>query len=250
MSASVAHDQTLVTVVAPRGQLSADGHHLGRDNLDSVPPLPVAWTSPGHESDSSNTPVLEGGGTASPVSDETFWRLGVQGVIGGHRHAAALVCQQGHVLNSNILQRPRGDLGYCDIGGRCGAKVFGECPTCGVRISGDEYEQCSESLTGWRRLRILHPLAFCDGCGYPQPWATKDERCRQLKQLVESQQLEDYDREQALRAIDLLSREGLTEKKRLRLWRKLLEHAPGLIASGERIAESLATAYFKRLFNI
>jgi hypothetical protein len=161
-----------------------------------------------------------------------------------------LVCKNGHVLKGNLVARPDENLGFCTEKG-CGAKIYGQCRNCGVRIRGAEYTNLGLAGRGpepgyWLSAQDEDILPFCDACGDPQPWASRDEVLAQLRNLVEAQDLDKRDREKALAAVDRLRDSNLSERSELKLWRELIKHAPGILEAGKRIAESLLTAYLQR----
>ncbi len=111
-----------------------------------------------------------------PLPDPTFWRPGETPGWGGPREGprAAVVCRQGHPKDYKLTAPPVGDLGFCT---KCGAALIGRCPVCNIRIPG------VENVPGIA-LRYTRPPSFCDGCGQPYPWATREDYIAHLRNLA------------------------------------------------------------------
>lgn len=81
---------------------------------------------------------------------------------------------------------------YC---GKCGARVITACEECESPIP-------SPDVLGGQRS----PAAFCNRCGVPYPWATREQRIRRLVDLLDSEeQLDESQRLEVVEAIDILA---------------------------------------------
>jgi hypothetical protein len=152
----------------------------------------------------------------------------------GDRYTMAAICRRGHVESINIAGRtmpPR-----CP---ECGASILMACASCGARIRG--YMKDSVVFGGG-----FDAPEFCDGCGAPHPWASRQSRFYELENLLEDQDLDAAD---ALKVRDELEalREDPSddEQVEVRRWKVIQKLAPGLMSAGERIIESVVTATIK-----
>jgi hypothetical protein len=115
----------------------------------------------------------------------TFW--GRDGAGDGYR--AATVCRRGHEPSNGNEAYPAGDLGFC---AKCGSGVLSGCLHCGKRIRG-----VSREITlGTRRpvTYAKHEFGFCDGCGEPYPWPTRQDLVYQLLNLLDEEGISERDR--------------------------------------------------------
>ena len=99
----------------------------------------------------------------------------------GYRPAA--VCRRGHVAASDLTEAPDAATTRCS---RCGAEVLTNCAKCGHRIRGEEYRA---GYVGW----YTKP-EFCDSCGAPHPWLSRQGRIFVLQNMLDELDLDEADR--------------------------------------------------------
>lgn len=99
------------------------------------------------------------------------------------------------------------------LGGYTDEVVDKFCPTCGAPVI-LACERCGAPLKNPPRGAMVlpgHP-PFCPSCGGPFPWATRDERARQLVTILEHEALDDATRLTAIEAIDELVEVDLNDE--------------------------------------
>ena len=172
-----------------------------------------------------------------PRPDPTFWRPGEPGWGKQRGLQAAVVCRRGHVRTSNLTESPA-DLGFCT---ECGAEILDRCPCCRIRIRGRDWQPAGVPDSSYTL-----PM-FCDGCGEPFPWATRQQRIYQLENLLDEEDIDEPTR--------LLVQEDLQQIRtsadpddcqQLEAWQRIKTRAPGLFAGAAwKISETLLTAFLK-----
>lgn len=142
-----------------------------------------------------------------PIDREDFmqhWRE--------REYHTALICQNGHILSSN-LEGQLSPLSHCPD---CGAQALQNCSGCGKAIRGRQ--DTHPSFTPWPRP------AFCHACGEAFPW-TKARRQALLDLAAEAEELDDDDRQVLRESLPDLGIEGprteLAASRVLPLLRKL-----------------------------
>ena len=154
--------------------------------------------------------------------------------MGEYRQAA--VCRRGHVETEDITLHTVAER--CT---ECGAKILTNCEACGGRIRGFYYV---EGVIGFGSE--YSPPDFCDLCGSPHSWASRQARIYQLENLLDEQDLEPAE---ALKIRDeleaLRSMPEMDESEEGRRWEKIKKIAPGFVQAGGRIIETLVTAAIK-----
>jgi hypothetical protein len=73
------------------------------------------------------------------------------------QYDTALICENGHIINSSSLQYPEDNMRFCS---KCGSKTLNQCPTCNTPIRG--------SNITYHSVYILP--AFCHNCGNSFIW--------------------------------------------------------------------------------
>jgi hypothetical protein len=116
--------------------------------------------------------------------------------------------------------------------------MLGRCPSCHVRIRGEFYQ------TGVRDFSDYTPPAFCDGCGSPYPWATREQRIDQLENLLDGEAIEEVVRLQIHEDLDQLRiATDLDDKRHLATWNRVKKNAPELFRdAGLKILITLLTS--------
>ena len=74
----------------------------------------------------------------------------------------ALICENGHVINSLARLAPERNTNYCD---ECGAKTIDACPACSVSIRGFNLDS-----GGGIFVAGYDTPSYCHSCGMPFPW--------------------------------------------------------------------------------
>lgn len=152
------------------------------------------------------------------------------------------MCKRGHVQQYQLTAAPSPEqLGFCP---ECGAGVLGRCPECAIRIRGDLY------IPGVHVAEDdFEPARFCDGCGAPYPWATRQDRIFELENLLDEEDIDDATRLLVREDLERLRTQGqdLDQDAELKLWRRVKDRAPGLVVgAGSALAQSLLSAYLQQ----
>lgn len=87
---------------------------------------------------------------------------------------AALICLNGHAINTAFRKCPTLNKRFCD---KCGAKTIWKCPSCDKEIEGSL--QCDEEAGNDPFFPVP---AYCQYCGNPFPWT--ESRIKAAKELV------------------------------------------------------------------
>lgn len=94
-------------------------------------------------------------------------------------YATALICNNGHLLCSNLERHPEQKNRFCP---HCSAPAISQCPHCSAPIHGDLIRKSStEVLTSFETpfisdtpsytcVKHCHVPAYCPNCGQPFPW--------------------------------------------------------------------------------
>jgi hypothetical protein len=90
------------------------------------------------------------------------------------------------------------------------------------------------------------PPDFCDACGAPHPWASRQARIYQLENLLDDQDLDPADSLTVHEQLEALRDPDASEDEQRQRWERVKRLAPGLMESGKRIIESIVTAEIKR----
>jgi hypothetical protein len=145
---------------------------------------------------------------------------------------SAAVCRRGHT-SSSVLEISEGPVPQrC---ARCGAAVLSACPSCGYRLRGGV-----PGVIGFK----FTPADFCDRCGTPLPWASRQARLYELENvLMESPDLTEADRLTISEQIEALtSIDPDDEPAQVERWQRIKRVAPALLGSGRAILVSVTTA--------
>jgi len=78
----------------------------------------------------------------------------------GH-YSPAQICEDGHIINSNMEEFPEKNQKYCD---QCSQPTINSCPHCKTYIRGDYIE------IGLVDFSEDKAPSFCHECGKPYPW--------------------------------------------------------------------------------
>jgi hypothetical protein len=171
----------------------------------------------------------------------------------GDDHTSLEVCRRGHIADYDYdpgaewLSRPpalrREPIQRSTHCVYCGAVLMQECPNCGGRIRG--------SLRGV--LSIMdRPDDFCDHCGTPYPWASRQARIFQLENLLdEDESMDEAERLKVREKLDELAKDADADPKvEEERWKKVRAMWPGLLTVGQSVASTLLSAELKRTFGL
>src|SRR5690606_36950705 len=89
------------------------------------------------------------------------------------------------------------------------------------------------------------PPEFCFSCGSPFPWATRQARIYELQNLLDEEDLDEADRLTVSEQLSALQDPDLDEAEQVERWSRIKKLSPGLMASGQRIIETVVTAAVK-----
>lgn len=135
----------------------------------------------------------------------------------------AQICLNGHCITSAVDDCPELSQNFCDI---CGSKTITSCPSCGVDIRGNYYD---EGFLG----PSYKPPAYCYSCGAPFPWT--EAAISAAKELIlEEEALDPAQREQLSESIpDIMIETPKTNLAAIRL-KKALKAVGRFTADGIR----------------
>lgn len=151
------------------------------------------------------------------------------------QYQPAAVCRRGHAYSDNITRTQGAEK--CST---CGAKILTACPGCDDIIRGEYYVE-GISAIGFRYT----PPEFCHSCGKPYPWASRQARIWELRNLLDEEDLDEADRLTVSEQLDALLDPDLSEEEQAERWARVKKIAPGFMKSGQKIMESVMTAAIK-----
>lgn len=162
-------------------------------------------------------------------------------------YLAAAVCRRGHVLDSRIevylSQHEQGIVLRVEDWGverdmrclYCGAKVLFGCTSCPARIRGE--------LRGVVQYEF-QPPDFCDHCGAPHPWLSRQGRIYELMNILDEEDLDPADELAVREQLEPLANPDLDDAEQERRWRRVRELAPTLWekSGAQRIIKTVVSA--------
>lgn len=77
----------------------------------------------------------------------------------------ALICENGHIINSAMKNNPEFNKNHCP---ECGAKTINECPNCKKAIQGEMHY---DGVIGFGGMTLPK---YCHECGEAYPWTIKE----------------------------------------------------------------------------
>jgi hypothetical protein len=148
---------------------------------------------------------------------------------------SATVCRRGHVQSSILELMDERPPQRCT---KCGAAVLTSCPVCGYRIRGSSAGGFGE----------YHPPDFCDQCGSPMPWASRQARLYELENvLMETPDLTELDKLTISEQIEALtSIDPDDEEAQVERWQRIRRVTPALVESGRAILVTITTAAIQK----
>jgi len=145
----------------------------------------------------------------------------------------AAICKRGHVISGAI--EPGTEIqSRCH---RCGAPVLTACAKCSHRLRGR-----AQNVGG-----NLTVPEFCDSCGAPHPWLSREGRIYLLQNLLDDEELDPATALEVREQLDALRDSSLSTDDQRKRWEKVKQLAPGFWEkSGARtILETVVSAGIK-----
>jgi hypothetical protein len=144
----------------------------------------------------------------------------------------AAVCRRGHWISFDIREQ------NSDFCAGCGAAVMNACDSCGANIRGVEIDPPVLVIGG----ESSPPPRFCEGCGAPFPWLDRQGRIYELQNMLQREGLDPADELYVREQLDALADPDLSKEQQQERWARVKKRAPGVVAAGGRIIETLASA--------
>jgi len=138
----------------------------------------------------------------------------------------AAVCRRGHVATSRAETVEYGVR--CKF---CGSEVITACPACGERIPGM-----------WQRVAAHYsPPDFCERCGEPYPWLSRQGRIYLLQNILDEADVSEAEKLRAREQLDALTDPDLGEEEQAERWARFRKAAPAVWAGeqAQRIIGSI-----------
>ena len=150
----------------------------------------------------------------------------------------ALVCENGHVINSSAQRNPEFSSKHCST---CGSKAVDRCSSCGRAIKG-EYHVEGVLVAGVR----WQPPNHCHECGTPYPW-TKRKADALLEAIQELDELKPEERERLAGSVpDIISNTPKSETAGLRFKKAIAKLGAGTAKFLKDALMSAATEALKK----
>ena len=168
----------------------------------------------------------------------------------GRYYLSAAVCSRGHTASSNVptenmpapspfsqeLQAVPAER-FCTV---CGTQILTACSNCNKRIRG--------IVTGPGIMAVpaaYKPPDFCDHCGVPHPWATRQARLWRIENLLETNGLSGTEQLILREKFEELANSDLTEDQQVEKWKVVRRIVPDVLVTVRKVGESLLTSYMK-----
>jgi hypothetical protein len=121
---------------------------------------------------------------------------------------------------------------------RCGSQVITACEACGYRVRGQ-----AENVFGGQ----WSPPDFCDNCGTPHPWLSRQGRIYLLQNMLDEEDLDPATRLEVQEQLDALTDPDLDEEEQAARWAKVQRLAPTLWekSGAQKILETVVSAAIK-----
>jgi len=152
----------------------------------------------------------------------------------------AAVCLRGHTLTNRLaLTELAMALGHtarrCVT---CGATVIATCPECGERIRGAPENSFVDD--------VYKPPDFCDKCGEPFPWLSRQGLIYQLEDILDQTDVDTATKLRVREQLEALADTDIDEPQEIQRWKRIKNLAPSFIEDGRRIISILATEALKK----
>jgi hypothetical protein len=139
----------------------------------------------------------------------------------GGTYDEALICTNGHVINSAARTLPVHSAGFCS---KCGAQAVEKCARCDTKIRG-YYSHAG--------LLHYHAPAYCHTCGTAYPWTeTRLQAARDL--VLETEGLTEDERRALERSLDDLVKDTPRSVLAVTRFKTLMTKAGATVATGFR----------------
>ena len=156
--------------------------------------------------------------------------------VEGSGYRPAAICRRGHVASTDTQLSPELASNRCRT---CGAEILRACPECQQPIRGRYF------VPGYIGAREEYkPPDFCEDCGAPFPWLSRQGLIFRLQDLLDGQDIDAAARLEAQEQLEALTNPDLDDDEQRRRWERFKRAAPGLWESSgaQRILESLVSA--------
>lgn len=94
----------------------------------------------------------------------------------------ALICENGHVINSSSTEYPEDNSSFCR---ECGAKTIDKCPSCLASIKGNYHY---DGVIGFDEFDAP---SYCGDCGCSYPWTA--EKLKAIQEVMSMANLTEED---------------------------------------------------------
>ena len=145
---------------------------------------------------------------------------------------AALICLNGHIINSSTNKSPEDNKKFCD---KCGSETITKCPRCKTEIQGDYEERQEDEFTYLpNRSYTIHMSekapAFCHNCGKPYPWTeSKLKAADELADEIEN--LKPEEKDVLKKSLDDLIKDSPNAQVAALRFKKLIAKAGGTVGN-------------------
>lgn len=134
----------------------------------------------------------------------------------------ALVCQNGHVINSAAQSMPKHNKKFC---AECGSPTTSQCSHCSTPIQGEYF---ADGAVFYRR--VIPAPGFCHECGKPFPWT--EARIQAARELVDLSDASESEKEGLKASIPALTSNTPQTPVAAAKWKRFLQGA------GKQVAET------------
>jgi hypothetical protein len=166
---------------------------------------------------------------------------------------SAAICKRGHEVDDHVLDPARRLAGQIDqFGGGITDmhEVPAFCRWCGAPVILG-CVQCGRPFPGFDGVIVVGstPDPFCEHCGTPQPWATRQQRTGQLYNLIDFEEnLDESARLQVVEAIAVLSEpdDDAEDERKVRAGEVVRRLAPRTWDTARPLLQSVLSEWLKR----
>jgi len=113
----------------------------------------------------------------------------------------ALICENGHIINSAMDSNPERNTKYCK---KCGAIGLSKCKNCGANIEGKTH------IDGMVYMGKFKVPKYCHECGKAYPWTINEMEA--AKELIKLTDLTENEKAEFINSLDDISVEGPRNK--------------------------------------
>lgn len=151
----------------------------------------------------------------------------------------ALVCRNGHAINSSAARLPQHNERFCAT---CGAEAVDACGDCREPIRGYYWG------SGVISVEPYVPPAHCHACGRAFPWT--EARLRAISDLLALTEAPEEEKAALAETVPALAADSPSTPVAVATWRKFLRGAGRQLADGfrEALVKVASEAVSKKLF--